>query len=284
MDGSPYLDPQVAESYDRLAVPVQFTAPARDLVSMLDVPPGSAVLDVGTGSGAVAMHLQRAVGPNGFVAGIDPSVAMLRAARNRGVGAIAAGRTPGLPFCDDVFDAVAASFVVSHVDDYARALADMVRVCKPGGRIGVTAWAGAPNPIADAWREGARAVAGDRQLQRALQDVIRWSDWFSIPGNLAGAIRAAGLCVVAIGTRRYVVRARASDYLTMKAASVEGVLLRRMLAPRTWRRLSNDLTEMFRCRFGEVVEYCSTAHAVVGQKRRVERTERRKTEDERQNH
>jgi SAM-dependent methyltransferase len=274
MDGSPYLDPQVAESYDRLAVPFQFAAPARDLVSMLDVPPGSTVLDVGTGSGAVAMHLRRAVGSNGFVAGIDPSVPMLRAARNRGVRAIAAARTPGLPFRDDVFDAVAASFVVPHVDDYAHALADMARVCKPGGRVGVTAWDGRPNPIAEAWREGVRTLGYGRQLARALHDAIRWGDWFSRPENLAGAIQGAGLPVVEIGTREYVVRVRASDYLTMKAASVEGVVLQRMLTPRTWRRLSNDLTETFRCRFGDVVEYCCAAHAVVGQK-----DGRKKTED-----
>ena len=266
MGGSPYLDPHVAESYDRLAVPIQFEAPARDLVSMLDVAPGSAALDAGTGSGAVAMHLRRAVGPNGFVAGIDPSVAMLRAARNRGVRAIAAARMPGLPFRDEVFEAVAASFVVSHVDDYARALADMARVCKPGGRVGVTAWDGRANPIAEAWREGARTVARGRQLARALHDVIRWADWLSVPGNLAAAVHAAGLPVVDIKTRTYLVRVRSCDYLTMKAASVEGVLLRRMLAPRAWRRLSSDLTETFRCRFGEVVEYSSAAHAVVGQK------------------
>src|SRR5712692_2151864 len=44
------------------------------------------------------------------------------------------------------FEAVTASFVISHLVSYADGLVDMSRVCKPGGRVGVTAWGTLPNP------------------------------------------------------------------------------------------------------------------------------------------
>jgi hypothetical protein len=45
---SPYLDPQLASEYGRLAAPSQFTRPARDLVSLLDLSIDARVLDVGS--------------------------------------------------------------------------------------------------------------------------------------------------------------------------------------------------------------------------------------------
>ena len=77
---SPYLDPQVASAYARLAAPSQFTRPACDLVGLLDVSIGASVLDVGAGSGVVAAALAQAVGAAGRVIAVDPSAAMLCAA------------------------------------------------------------------------------------------------------------------------------------------------------------------------------------------------------------
>ena len=53
MKDSPYCDAEVVAAYDRLAVPRQFAAPARDLVAGLGLSVvGNRVLDVGTGTGA----------------------------------------------------------------------------------------------------------------------------------------------------------------------------------------------------------------------------------------
>src|SRR5215469_10483976 len=60
--GSPYLDATLVASYERLSVPLQFAAPARDLVAALDVSTGDRVLDVGTGTGAALIQAATHVG------------------------------------------------------------------------------------------------------------------------------------------------------------------------------------------------------------------------------
>src|SRR5262249_49645232 len=114
---SPYLDPAVASTYERIAAPFQFSQPAHDLVDILRPEPGSRVLDVGTGTGIVALNLRAAV-RGGTVVGADPSIEMLQRARPAAAHRIVAGRTPGLPFRENTFDVVSASFVVSHLENY----------------------------------------------------------------------------------------------------------------------------------------------------------------------
>src|SRR5437016_3186444 len=151
MDESPYSIPEVATTYRRTAAPIQFAPPAADLVTMIEPPLGGRLLDVGTGVGVAAKPASRLVGPTGLVVGIDASIEMLRAGRDRLTTVVA--RTPGLPFRHDAFDRVIASFVVSHFEDYGAGLADMVRVCRSEGRVGMTAWGGGSNPVGQLWRD-----------------------------------------------------------------------------------------------------------------------------------
>jgi ubiquinone/menaquinone biosynthesis C-methylase UbiE len=100
----------------------------------------SCVLDVGCGAGEACVELAAKVGPRGRVAGVDLSVAMAEAARR---AAIAAGSSVELcvagayelPFPAHSFDAVRAQFVFQHVERPEAALAEMLRVTRPGGRI-----------------------------------------------------------------------------------------------------------------------------------------------------
>jgi ubiquinone/menaquinone biosynthesis C-methylase UbiE len=82
---SPYTDPSSVAVYARVSAPLQFDAPARDLVEILNLSSGAIVLDVGTGTGAVATPAAAAVGPEGRVIGVDASFEMLLRSR----------RTPG---------------------------------------------------------------------------------------------------------------------------------------------------------------------------------------------
>src|SRR2546426_12244219 len=109
---SPYLDPQVASAYERLAAPSQFATPARDLVALLDVPIGATVLDVGSGTGVVATALAEAVGAGGNVVAVDPSAAMLQGAGHQPSPQRGVAGGPGLPVREDAVDAGAASFVL----------------------------------------------------------------------------------------------------------------------------------------------------------------------------
>ncbi|RPI43901.1 MAG: methyltransferase domain-containing protein [Betaproteobacteria bacterium] len=115
-----------------------------EYLSLLGVAPGERALDVGCGSGAVTRALARRVGSAGRAVGVDTSSAILAVARElaerEGVGNAVdfrQGDCRSLPFTDASFDVVLAATTLCHVPGPERALAEMVRVTRPGGRVGV---------------------------------------------------------------------------------------------------------------------------------------------------
>lgn len=90
------------------------------------------VLEVGAGSGAFAERLRRELGAD--VTAVDLSPRMVELARARGVPASEA-HVQRLPFGDGAFACVAALWVLHHVPDLARGLAELARVVAPGGRL-----------------------------------------------------------------------------------------------------------------------------------------------------
>ncbi len=103
--------------------------------------PGEAVLDIGCGAGVDSLIATRMVGPRGLVRGIDLVPEMLdRAKKNAGlVGAenveFAEGSAEELPFPDASFDVVISNGVFNLVVDKVKALEEVMRVLKPGGRF-----------------------------------------------------------------------------------------------------------------------------------------------------
>jgi SAM-dependent methyltransferase len=109
----------------------------------LDLRPGMRVLEVGCGPGGLTQILARLVGVSGRAVGLDLSAYMIGEARRRA----ADGRLPiefitgdaqALPFDHDSFDRVLANTTFQHLRDPARALAQAVRVTRPGGLVAVT--------------------------------------------------------------------------------------------------------------------------------------------------
>lgn len=100
---------------------------------------GDRLLDVGCGTGEVARTLAGLVGAGGTVVGVEPSVTMLDEARRRTGDHIRvdfrAGDISRLDFDDATFDGVTSERVFQHLDSPASAIAELVRVTKPGGRI-----------------------------------------------------------------------------------------------------------------------------------------------------
>ena len=104
---------------------------------------GQRVLEVGCGTGVVLRDLAALVGRRGEVTGLDPSRTMLERARRLARGARGAslrlrhGTGGALPFASARFDVALAITVILHVADPLRVVKELVRVTKPGGRVGL---------------------------------------------------------------------------------------------------------------------------------------------------
>lgn len=104
------------------------------------VPPAARVLDVGSGTGRLAADLA-AGDQEREVIGVDIDSALLEAARShvaeRGLGNVRfeSASVTALPYADAAFDLVTCRFVLMHLPDPGAALAEMRRVCRPGGAL-----------------------------------------------------------------------------------------------------------------------------------------------------
>jgi SAM-dependent methyltransferase len=134
-------------SYERLA---ETFAPIHDrVVAALALEPGTRVLDVACGTGGVALRAARA---GADVVGIDISADQLakarRAADAEGLAvSFDEGDCQELPYADAEFDGVVSAFGAIFAPDHERTAAELARVCRPAGRLALTAWP------ADAWSE-----------------------------------------------------------------------------------------------------------------------------------
>ena len=250
---SPYRDPAVADVYRRVAVPTHFVRPAHDLVQMMPVKVGDRVLDVGSGTGAFATAAAKAAGPSALVVAVDRAAAMVRAADPRNGARRIVAEAPGLPFTEDTFDAVGACFVLPHCRDYSSALADMVRVCQPGGRIGISAWGSMPNEAGRLWKEIVDVSVDADQLQEAFRTIVPWEEWFYTVHSLERALADASLTAVEGATREYTIEISASDYVAMKKAGVEGMLIRQLAGEARWNSFTRAIEEAFQARFSNSI-------------------------------
>jgi SAM-dependent methyltransferase len=103
--------------------------------------PGDSLLDVGSGPGTITADLAALLAPGRVTAleATEEALALTSAElERRGLAAeLVVGDVHDLPFPDDAFDVVHAHQVLQHVTDPVRALAEMRRVCRPGGTVSV---------------------------------------------------------------------------------------------------------------------------------------------------
>ena len=155
-------------------------------VMVADVRPGMAVLDIAGGTGDLALAFAPKVGPTGTVVHTDINAAMLGEGRNRLIDAGLALPTvvcdaEALPFPDAYFDRVTVAFGLRNMTHKDRALAQMHRVIKPGGKLLVLEFSKVAKPLEKVYdwysfevlpRLG-KLVAGDDASYRYLAESIR---------------------------------------------------------------------------------------------------------------
>jgi SAM-dependent methyltransferase len=114
------------------------------VLDRVDLRPGLDLLDVGTGTGGnVAVPAARG---GAKVVGLDIAPELFEHARRRAAEAGVEvewieGDAQELPFEDESFDRVVSTFGAMFAPDHARAAAELVRVCRKGGRVAMTTWA-----------------------------------------------------------------------------------------------------------------------------------------------
>jgi SAM-dependent methyltransferase len=115
---------------------------AKVVVDRAEVKPGESALDLGSGTGNVALELARA---GALVTAVEPSPRLRKVAGERAAEAglaidVRAGEAAEIPLDDGTADLIVSVFAVIFAPDPAAALAEMKRVLAPGGRILLTAW------------------------------------------------------------------------------------------------------------------------------------------------
>jgi demethylmenaquinone methyltransferase/2-methoxy-6-polyprenyl-1,4-benzoquinol methylase len=177
-------------TYDRYGALLSFGQDPRwrrFLVSRVDAGPTDTVLDVATGTAAVALELVRQ--KDCHVVGVDQSAEMLEEARRRVLLAAATRKVrlveahaDALPFDDGQFDALTFTYLLRYVDDPAATLRELARVVRPGGTVAGLEFGVPPGAARAAWELYVRV--GLPGAGRALGD-----GWGEVGSFLGPSIR-----------------------------------------------------------------------------------------------
>jgi ubiquinone/menaquinone biosynthesis C-methylase UbiE len=188
----------VAGVFDRAARTFDQTGPrffsvfGERLVGLADVRPGQTVLDVACGRGACALPAARLVGARGRVLAIDLADGMVDALRldtaELGLANLEAVvmDAEDIKLQDQVFDRVLAGFCLFFFPRRDRALAEMRRVLRPGGRIALSTW----NKTGSGWRWMDDLI--ETYLPGWIATCRRGSDEHGTPSGMRKLLSAAG--------------------------------------------------------------------------------------------
>lgn len=137
MTGEATPDVWGSASYERFSA--HHAGAIEHLLRLVPPEPGARWLDLGTGTGEVALP---AAAAGAEVHGCDPSPGMIATARRRAAEAgleIAYGVADAreVPYPDAHFDAVVSSYAINLVPDFPAVARELARVCRPGGRLGI---------------------------------------------------------------------------------------------------------------------------------------------------
>jgi ubiquinone/menaquinone biosynthesis C-methylase UbiE len=250
-----------ALTYEELHVPALFGQWANPLLDVVGVAGGDRVLDIACGTGVLAREAATRVGPDGFVAGMDPDPGMLAVA-----GGLAPevewrlGSAEFIPYPDRHFDAVLCQFGMMFFTDRHRALLEMLRVSVRGGRIAVAVWDSLKNSAAyPIIVELIRRHGGERAA-----DAMRAPFVLGDAGRLHALFEEAGVEDIHIETRhgrarfptiRRMVEADLRGWLPVMGVVLDDKKIRRILLEAE-EALAGYLTKSNR------VEFSSPAHIV----------------------
>jgi len=185
------------------------------IIELAGVQSGMSVLDLASGVGIPALELARRVGPAGRVVATDlvgGALAMLeQAARAEGLTWLTTevADMESLPFGDASFDAVTCRLGIMFCPEPARALAEVRRILKPGGRAAFVVWGSADQPLfASTLSEVRASLASQAEpAADAHEAAVELASGpgpfrFEMRGSLALSLERAGFSAVAEAERQ----------------------------------------------------------------------------------
>lgn len=163
------------------------------IVEYARVAPGMTVLDLASGHGEPALALATAVGSSGHVTATDQGPALLALAEERARQAGLANMTfrvadaHALPFPDGTFDRVTSRLGIMYFVERERALAEIRRVLKPGGRVTFMAWGTSEQPFLQLLVGPVFARTTPPEPEPGAPDPFMYAE----PGSLSAVLRDA---------------------------------------------------------------------------------------------
>ncbi len=154
------------------------------------------ILDVATGSGDLALAIQKAC-PQATVTGTDFCQPMLDQAARKGLTDLVLADALELPFADGTFDVLTVAFGLRNMEDWPRAIREMGRVIRPGGLILILDFSVPPPPLRGIYRfylhkimpRLAALVTGEKTAYDYLADSI---EAFPSGGKMTALIESCG--------------------------------------------------------------------------------------------
>jgi SAM-dependent methyltransferase len=224
-----------ATSYEEAVVPGLMREWAPRVLAAAGIRPGDRVLDLACGTGVLSRVVAEAVGPPGSVTGLDLDPGMLAiAARTAPGSSWLRGIAESLPFREATFDAVVSQFGLMFFEDRSRALREMWRVLRPGGRMAVAVWASLDETPAYA----AEVELVERMAGSAAADVLRspfaLGDRAVLEGTFAAAEIPLSSLITQAGTGQFpsiraMVDADLSGWLPITGVRLEPQMIERIL-------------------------------------------------------
>jgi ubiquinone/menaquinone biosynthesis C-methylase UbiE len=240
---------------------------ARDLLAVAGLEPGGSVLDVGTGTGALAGVASEIVGASGVVVGIDLSTSMLEVAARTTPGVLfAAAEAIDLPMRDNTFGVVAGNFVLHHFPRPQTALFDMLRVLRRGGRIALSSWGRGEDDLEKTWRALVEEVVGPALARDAIQRSAPGRERFGDRAALEETLLDAGLRHIRTEAREYRVSFSIDDYVASRSVLATGRFLREMVGPDRFEAFLDRARAVYADRFADPVNDFRDVWLAVGMK------------------
>ncbi|MCF8469055.1 MAG: class I SAM-dependent methyltransferase [Sneathiella sp.] len=258
------LTDSAAEIYEKFFVPALFGEWAPRLCDATGISTGGSLLDVACGTGVVAREAKSRVGGSGAVTGLDRNNGMLDVAASLAPDIIwQSGVAEELPFEDGMFDAVTCQFGLMFFDDRKKALIEMWRVLRPGGRLVVATW----DTLAHTPGYDAMAELLDRLFGAEIAAALKAPFILGDPDTLMTIFTDAGISDPVIKTRPGLAHFPGIEGWVY--TDIKGWTLSESIDETQYQRLLAEAKKHL-ARFTTAegsVEFSSPAHIVIAEKR-----------------